>query len=344
MQEYQFIQLSKKSTMKNRSSSPVMSLIALAIIVFSFMRCNSSTTESDTTKAAETEIAATTEVTTPPMDTPTPAIDSSTIAEPKATTTVAPAPKPEEKAAPTKTSATKQTPTTKAPKSSEKASAATPAPNVEKKAAPVVEQPKAKEPEVATKPSTPEPKPEKKAATPPPSTVSMADFTYKTTKAVIHGTSTLHDWDSQVTKVEGKGSFQTKDDALVALKDVEIKIEVKGIKSKEGKKMDDKTFETLKSDKNPFITYTFSNAQVKTDASNAVSIEAAGNLSIAGVSKPVTLTATGKLLPNGDLQLTVSKKIKMTDYKMEPPVMMLGTIKVGNEVTVSFDFVLSKSK
>ncbi len=319
--------------MKNRSSSFIMRLIALAFIVFAFMRCNSSTPENDATKAAETGIAAATEVPPPPMDTPAPTIDSSTIAAPATTTPVAPAPKPEVKAVPVKKAtpkpkATKQTPTTTAPK-------------VEKKA-PTTEAPKEKEPEVVTKPTTPEPKPEKKA--PAPATVSMADFTVKTTKAVIHGSSTLHDWDSQVTKVEGKGSFQTKDNALVALKDMEIKIEVKGIKSKEGKKMDDKTFETLKSDKNPFITYTFSNAQVKTDASNGVTIEADGNLSMAGVSKPVTLTATGKMLPNGDLQLSVSKKIKMTDYKMEPPVMMLGTIKVGNEVTVSFDFVLSKSK
>jgi hypothetical protein len=61
---------------------------------------------------------------------------------------------------------------------------------------------------------------------------------------------------------------------------------------------------------------------------------------MAGTSKPVSLSATGKQLPNGDLQLTVSKKIKMTDYNIEPPVMFLGTIKVGDEITVSFDFEL----
>ncbi len=143
--------------------------------------------------------------------------------------------------------------------------------------------------------------------------------------------------------MEGKGSFLLKDDELVALKDVEIKMAVKGIKSEEGKVMDNKTYDTFKSDKNPNIIYTFSSAQVKIAASKSVTIEVDGNLSMAGVTKPVSLTATGKELPNGDLQLSVSKKIKMTDYKMEPPVMMLGTIKVGNEITVSFDFVLVKS-
>jgi hypothetical protein len=64
---------------------------------------------------------------------------------------------------------------------------------------------------------------------------------------------------------------------------------------------------------------------------------------MAGASKSVSLLASGKELPNGDLQLSVSKTIKMTDFGMEPPVMFLGTIKVGNEITVSFDFILAKN-
>ena len=31
----------------------------------------------------------------------------------------------------------------------------------------------------------------------------------------------------------------------------------------------------------------------------------------------------------------------MTDFKMKPPVMMLGAIKVGDEITVMFDLVLT---
>ena len=171
-----------------------------------------------------------------------------------------------------------------------------------------------------------------------------AKFSIKSVKAVVNGTSSLHDWESKVTKLDGKGTFETTDNMLTAIKDVEINILVKGIKSKEGKKMDNKTYETFKSDKNPNITYTFKSAVVKTDASHNVTIEATGKLSMAGATQSVSLSATGKELANGDLQLAVSKKIKMTDYNMEPPVMMLGTIKVGDEITVSFDFVLAKLK
>lgn len=181
--------------------------------------------------------------------------------------------------------------------------------------------------------ATPVDKPEKLVA---------ADFSLKSVKATIEGTSTLHKWVSKITIMEGKGLFQLKDNMLASIKNAEIKIAVEGIISEKGKKMDNKTYETFKSDKYPYITYTFSNAVIKINDSNVVSMEATGTLSMAGVSKLHSITANGKKLPNGDLQLTVSKLIKMTDFDMKPPVMFLGTVKVGNEITVNFDFVLFK--
>jgi polyisoprenoid-binding protein YceI len=177
-----------------------------------------------------------------------------------------------------------------------------------------------------------------------PIVLESVDFSLKSVKATIKGTSTLRDWESKVTIMEGKGSFQLKDDELIAIKDVEIKISVKGIISEEGSKMDDKTYETFNSDKYPYIVYSFSKAVVKVNSIQGVTIETIGNLTMAGTSKTVSLVAHGQQLANGDLQLTVTKTIKMTDYNMEPPVMFLGTIKVGNEITVSFDLVLVKNK
>ncbi len=173
--------------------------------------------------------------------------------------------------------------------------------------------------------------------------LATANFFMKSVKATIKGTSTLHAWESDVTIIEGKGTFQIKDNKLAFIKDAEIKIPVTGIKSKEGKIMDAKTYETFKSDEFPFITYSFNNATVKISESRMVSMETVGELSMAGVSKSVPISAYGKVLPNGDLQLTVSKKLKMTDYNMEPPVMFFGTVKVGDEITVNFNFVLSQA-
>ncbi|GAB2775478.1 hypothetical protein GCM10010465_22450 [Actinomadura fibrosa] len=185
-------------------------------------------------------------------------------------------------------------------------------------------------------------KPQDKVVEKPEAPVNAA-FTMKSVKATVQGTSSLHEWESNITKIEGKGTFELEDEVVTLVKDAEIKITVKGIISEKGDKMDKKTYETFNSDKYPYITYSFNNAAVKTNDSQAVQMDTNGTLSMAGVSKSVPISAVGKKLPNGDLHLTVSKKLKMTDFGMEPPVMLLGTIKVGDEVTVNFDFILAKS-
>ena len=169
-------------------------------------------------------------------------------------------------------------------------------------------------------------------------------FEVKSSKSFIQGTSSLHDWESQITKIECKGNFQSKDKMLNTLNDVEVKIEVEGIKSKEGRIMDHKTYEAFTSDKYPYITYSFTTAKISIDAQKNITIKADGKLTMAGVTLPISLTASGKELANGDLQLKVIKKLKMTDFKMKPPTAVLGTIKAGDEITVNFDMVLSRSK
>ena len=108
--------------------------------------------------------------------------------------------------------------------------------------------------------------------------------------------------------------------------------------------MDHKTYEAFTSDKNPFITYSFASAKIVVDALKNVTIEALGDLTMAGVTIPTRITAKGKKLANGDLQLTVIKKLKMTEFNMKPPTAVLGTIKVGDEVTVNFNMVLVRAK
>lgn len=179
--------------------------------------------------------------------------------------------------------------------------------------------------------------------TPLPAKADYAKFTFKSTRAVIKGASSLHAWESKITQMDGKGVFKYNADKLIGIQDMEIKIPVKSIKSKEGKKMDNKTYDTFDADKNPTILYTVKNAVVNINASNKITIEASGKLTMAGVTQPVSLKATGKKLANGDLQLSLSQKINMIDYKMDPPVMMLGTIKVGKEISLYFDFILIKT-
>jgi polyisoprenoid-binding protein YceI len=165
-------------------------------------------------------------------------------------------------------------------------------------------------------------------------------YTVKSVKAAVLGTSTLHDWESEITKIECTAHFKVENNNLKSIQNIHAKVLVKGIKSKEGKIMDNKTFDAFKYESNPYILFDAESAQVNM-ASGQAAVKAVGNLTMAGETKQVTLEGNGKLLPTGDFQIEVSKILNMTEYKMVPPTAMLGAIKVGPVVTVKLSLVLT---
>jgi polyisoprenoid-binding protein YceI len=75
---------------------------------------------------------------------------------------------------------------------------------------------------------------------------------------------------------------------------------------------------------------------------DAYSIVAAGNLTIAGVSKPVELTVVAKVLPGGDLEFSGSKTMRMTMFNVDPPTAMWGVVKAGDEITIAFTLTMKR--
>jgi polyisoprenoid-binding protein YceI len=168
-------------------------------------------------------------------------------------------------------------------------------------------------------------------------TSKLKSFTF-----TISGTSTLHEWKSTVTKVEWKGLASVDAAKVLILQNIDITIPVKGIVSEHGRIMDGKTYEAFNTDKNPNITFKLKSFTQKV-VSNDLLLAVEGNLTMNGVTNMIMLSITGKVLANGDLVFSGSRSLKMTDYKMDPPTAMMGTIKVGNEVTVRFDLTISKN-
>ena len=163
-------------------------------------------------------------------------------------------------------------------------------------------------------------------------------FNVKSCNIVVAGTSSLHDFESNVETADIKGSYTLSSQSLTDLSNVVVKIPVKAIKSTKGKMMDNKTWDAFNFEKNPVIVFTLSGTTIHPDKGT---INAKGTLTMAGVTKTIDLPLSYKLLPGGELKITGAKKLKLTDFKMEPPTAMMGTIKVGDEVEVRFDVVLS---
>ena len=170
------------------------------------------------------------------------------------------------------------------------------------------------------------------------STSVWAQKTYQSTedsKVVVKGTSTVHDWESKVEEFSVEITIDESDNESLSIQSLKFIAEAKSVK--EGKRiMDNKTKDALKAKDFPQITFTMSELGEVTAESVAVK----GTLTIAGVSNEVELTAsysTGNLLTiNGSYPLL------MSDYGIDPPTAMMGSLKTGDEVTLEFELTLTE--
>lgn len=153
----------------------------------------------------------------------------------------------------------------------------------------------------------------------------------------IAGTSTIHDWEADVNELNA--SYTLAPDEEVPVSDFSFTIPVKSIKSgKSG--MDRRIYDAFKSGDHPQISFRMTEAVRTAGDSGSITLEVTGELAMAGVTKTVTLPVKGEKSESGWL-FTGSHSLDMTDYDMDPPSAMFGTIKSGEKVTVTFNLVVS---
>lgn len=161
----------------------------------------------------------------------------------------------------------------------------------------------------------------------------------------IEGTSTLHEWKMEGTAISGQVSAppvaQWTSGTAVA-SDATVTIPVTSLKS-EHAKMDKLMAEALKAAKNPTIHYELTTAIVAQPGTSFV-LDTRGKLTIAGVTRDVEMKVTGTRDSAGTYFLSGQLPIRMTDYGIKPPTAMMGTIKTGNDVKVTFRWAVEAAK
>ena len=159
----------------------------------------------------------------------------------------------------------------------------------------------------------------------------------------LNGTSNLHDWEMKAVKGNSEASFVVNaNDKITSLSKISFTLPAKNLKS-EHTAMDNNTYKALNTDKNPNISFVSTSANITSTGGNSYKINSTGKLTIAGTTHETELVATGKYNP-ADKSLTVTgvKNMKMTDYNVKPPKVMLGTIKTGNDISIAYNLKFSK--
>ena len=153
----------------------------------------------------------------------------------------------------------------------------------------------------------------------------------------ITGTSSLHDWEMKSSQGKAEVEFVLgANDKITAINALKFDLDATTIKS-EYTVMDNNTYKALKTKTNKNISFVLTSGTVTALDANAYLVKTIGNLTIAGKTVKTDVVATAKYNA-ADKSFTVSgsKKLKMTDYGVTPPTAMLGTIKTGNDITISF--------
>lgn len=175
--------------------------------------------------------------------------------------------------------------------------------------------------------------------------VAAADRFVPATGSVIRieGTSTLHEWKMEGSTINGSIAAPPIDQwTNETASRVSVEIPVTSIKS-EHAKMDKLMADALKAGANSTIRYELTTA-VLTQPGTTFLLKTRGKLSIAGVTRDVDMQITGARDSSGAYVLTGQLPIRMSDYGIKPPTAMMGTIRTGNDVKVTFRWVMEAVK
>jgi len=163
-------------------------------------------------------------------------------------------------------------------------------------------------------------------------------------KLWVQGTSSVRSYTCRAARVDGSVASQPGSTSLAigdlenTVKGAEISVSVAGMECGNAT-MNAHMRKALKGDTSPRITYRITSYDVTPAGEAEGTVKLNGVLSIAGTEKPVSIdaTATTEL---GRLRVRGSKQIRMTEFGVQPPTLMMGTMKVHDPVTVRFDVLL----
>jgi polyisoprenoid-binding protein YceI len=174
-------------------------------------------------------------------------------------------------------------------------------------------------------------------------TFAQAIFHAQATNISLTGTSTLHDWEMKAVNGKSEATFMVDGNGnITSLTRLNFTLPAKSLKSK-NTMMDNNTYKALDVKSNPDITFVLSKATVTPKGNNTYLLNCTGKLTIAGTTRDTDLLATGKYNP-ADKSFIVSgtEKMKMTDFNVKPPTVMMGTIKTGNDIAIAYNLKFVK--
>ena len=160
----------------------------------------------------------------------------------------------------------------------------------------------------------------------------------------VAGTSTVRSFECQAGSFDAKLA-STGTDAVAAVlagekavSDVVVTVPVNKLDCRNGT-MNEHLRKALKAAQHPTVVFRVGGYDLMRSP-NGVAVTLNGTLTLGGVEKPITGNAQATPGENGTLLVSGTREVRMTEFGLKPPTLMLGTLKVDERINVGFDVVL----
>ncbi len=164
---------------------------------------------------------------------------------------------------------------------------------------------------------------------------------------VIEGKSTVRDFTCRAKELRAWLEPAAPEASLAleqlagAVREVKLEIPVSALDCA-NETMNEHMLEALGVEKHPTIALRISRYEVGEVANGAAPLRMVGELVLHGVTRPVTVTARATPAADGTLRVEGRHLLRMTDWGVKPPSLMLGTMKVREAVRIRFDLALKQ--
>jgi polyisoprenoid-binding protein YceI len=150
----------------------------------------------------------------------------------------------------------------------------------------------------------------------------------------IKGTSSLHDWEEKVDKFNVTLNLKFKEIEITEIDKVQFNCQSSSIIS-ENSIMTNKTHNALQVDKYLEIIFKLISVNNLSSQNGSFSGTLVGDLVLAGITRRISLAFTG-IHAGNKISIKGSKDLNLNDFHIKPPTAMMGALKTGEQVTISF--------
>lgn len=158
----------------------------------------------------------------------------------------------------------------------------------------------------------------------------------------VAGTSTIHDWECPINDFTAQIRASEDGQTVSSIGRVVVTAKVEAIECEKGK-MNSKLQDALESDDHPQVTFEAESAEITSEEAGSTAT-AVGTLTMAGETRDLTVEATISRTDDGRILLTGRAPILLSNFGIDPPTALLGTLKTGDEVFVRFEVVLAEQQ